>query len=107
MEILRYDADSCVPIGLGGEYARDEDGQAAYLGELLEILDTEGVDSAFVYLFALHDLPHRPDGDPRSDLDLASLGIVKVLEDRTGTACPDMRWEPKAAFATLAERFSG
>jgi hypothetical protein len=45
---------------------------------------------------------HRPDGDPREDLDLASYGIVKVYEDRLGTTYPDLPWEPKAAFAALA-----
>jgi len=41
--------------------------------------------------------PHRPDGDPRDDLDLASYGIVKVLENG--------RTEPKAAFAALASHY--
>ena len=82
-------------------------GQAAYLSELLEIFETEGVDSAFVYLFALYNLPHRPDRDPRDDLDLASVGIVKVLDGHNGSTYPDMPWEPKAAFAAVAERYSG
>jgi len=107
MEIIEYDHDSGAPIRLNGEYIRDEAGQAAYLSELLEIFGTEGVDSAFVFLFALCDLPHRPDGDPRDDLDLASLGIVKVLEEGHGVTYPDMPWEPKLAFATLAERYAG
>ncbi|GGM58971.1 hypothetical protein ACFFX1_41795 [Dactylosporangium sucinum] len=90
---------------IDGHYERDEAGQAAYLGELLDIFAEEGVDSAFVHLFALHNLPHRPDGDPRDDLDLASLGIVKVYEDRTGTTYPDLPWEPKEAFAAIAARY--
>ena len=65
------------------------------------------VDSAFVFTFALHGFPHRPDGDPREDLDLASHGIVKVLEDRHGEAYPDMAWEPRAAFRMLAEYHRG
>ncbi|OZM83794.1 hypothetical protein [Pseudonocardia sp. MH-G8] len=105
MEIIQYD-DSGSPVRLDGEYARDEEGQAAYLSELLEVFDAEGVDSAFVFLFALENLPHRAGGDPRDDLDLASLGIVKVLEGATGTTYPGMGWEPKAAFATLAERYA-
>jgi hypothetical protein len=36
---------------------RDEAGQAAYLRELLEIFDAEGVDSAFVFAFALSSHP--------------------------------------------------
>ncbi len=105
MEIVEYD-ETGRPVGLDGDYVRDEAGQAAYLRELLEIFDAEGVDSAFVYLFALDNFPHRPD-DPRHDLDLASLGIVKVLEDRNGDTYPDMPWEPKAAFTTLGEYYRG
>jgi hypothetical protein len=100
MEIVEYDKTGR-PVGLNGDYIRDETGQATYLRELLEIFEAEGVDSAFVYLFALYNYPYRPD-DPRHDLDLASLGIVKVLEDRTGDTYPDMPWEPKAAFTALA-----
>jgi hypothetical protein len=107
MEILENDPVTGLPLRLDGTYQRDEAGQAAYLDELLDIFDSEGVDSAFVYLFALSSLPHRPDGDPRDDLDLASLGIVKVLDGRTGDTYPGMPWEPKAAFATIAERYAG
>jgi hypothetical protein len=106
MEIIEYDAAGR-PCRLDGEYVRDEEGQAAYLRELLDVFDSEGVDSAFVFLFALENLPHRPGGDPQLDLDLASLGIVKVLESGGGTTYPGMAWEPKAAFAMLAERASG
>jgi hypothetical protein len=70
-----------------------------------EHFDAEGVDSAFVYTFANDDGPHR--GDPREDLDLASYGIVKVLEDRRGDTYPDMAWEPKVAFTALAEHYRG
>jgi hypothetical protein len=105
MEILETDPTGAA-LRLNGEYERDEAGQATYLGELLDIFDSEGVDSAFVHLFALYNLPHRPGGDPRDDLDLASVGIVKVLDGRYGDTYPDMPWEPKAAFATIAERYS-
>ena len=107
MEILEYDEGTGAPVRLNGEYIRDEAGQAAYLAELLEIFDTEGVDSAFVFLFALENLPHRPDGDPRHDLDLASPGIVKMLEGRHGDTYPDMAWEPKAAFFAVADCYRG
>ena len=106
MEILDYDPVTRAPLRLTGHYERDEAGQAAYLGELLEIFDSEGVDSGFVYLFALPGFPHRPDGDPRDDLDLASPGIVKVLDGRTGDTYPGLPWEPKAAFTTIAEHYA-
>jgi hypothetical protein len=107
MEIVEYDEGTGAPARLNGRYARDEAGQATYLSELLEIFTSEGVDSAFVFLFALDSLPHRPDGDPRHDLDLASPGIVKMLEGRHGQTYPDMAWEPKAAFTTVAECYRG
>lgn len=106
MEILEYDPATRAPLRLNARYERDEAGQAAYLHELLDIFDSEGVDSAFVHLFALHSLPHRPDGDPRDDLDLASPGIVKVLDGRTGDTYPGLPWEPKAAFTTIARYYS-
>jgi hypothetical protein len=107
MEIVESDPDTLVPLRLNGDYVRDESVQATYIGELLEIFEAEGVDGAFVYLFALHSHPHRPGGDPRDDLDMASPGIVKVLEGRTGDTYPGLPWEPKAAFATIAEHYSG
>src|SRR5881628_1949131 len=70
------------PARLNGEYVRDEDEQATYLRELLDVFDAEGVDTAFVNTFARYDLPHR--SDPRADFDLASYGVVKVLDDQGG-----------------------
>ncbi|SNT43498.1 hypothetical protein SAMN05443665_102983 [Actinomadura meyerae] len=105
LEIVEYDEDTGAPVRLDGEYARDEAGQAAYLSEVLDVFEAEGVDSAFVFIFALYDHPHRPGGDPRDDLDLASYGIVKVLENGHGTTYPDMPWEPKAAFTAVADHY--
>lgn len=105
MSIVRVDEHTGA-ARVEGEYQRDEAGQAAYLAELLDIFDSEGVNSAFVHLFALYNYPHRPDGDPRDDLDLASPGIVAVLEEGRGTTYPDMAWEPKEAFATVAAHYS-
>jgi hypothetical protein len=107
MEIVEFDRDTGVPIRLNGVYVRDEAGQAAYIRELLEVFDAAGVDSAFVFLFALDGFPHRPEGDPRNDMDLASPGIVSMLEDRTGDTYPGLPWEPKAAFWALAESYGG
>jgi hypothetical protein len=90
---------------LNGEFVRDEDEQATYLRELLEVFEAEGVDSAFVYTFAIYNLPHRT--DPGEDLDMASYGVVKVLEGRLGDRYPDMAWEPKAAFTALADYYRG
>jgi hypothetical protein len=103
MEIVEYDDATQSPLRLDGKYIRDEIGQAANIREVLEIFDAEGVDSAFIWLFELCNFPHRPDGDPRDDLDLASPAIVKTLVGRHGDSYPDMTWEPKAAFTAIAD----
>jgi hypothetical protein len=95
--------ERATPVRLNGEYIRDEDRQATYLLELLDIFNAEGVDTAFVNTFARYDLPHRL--DPLRDFDLASYGVVKVLEDRLGRTYPGMHWEPKVAFAALADYY--
>lgn len=107
LDVVEHDPATRAPLRLDAPHPRDEPGQAAYLDELLDVFDTEGVDSAFVFLFALPGYPHRPDGDPRDDLDRASLGIVKLLENRRGLTYPDLDWEPKAAFTAVAQRYAG
>lgn len=101
--IVEYDNNT--PIRLDADYIRDEAEQATYLRELLAVFTAEGVDTAFANTFASYHLPHRR--DLRMDLDMASYGVVKVLEDRPGHAYPDMAWEPKAAFTALADFYHG
>ncbi|MDX8146068.1 hypothetical protein SK854_28430 [Lentzea sp. BCCO 10_0061] len=96
MEILELD-EAGLPVRVKDGYVRDEAEQATYLREVLETFEAEGVDGAFVYMFALGTYLHRPD-DPGRDFDLASPGIVKVYEDGT--------WEPKAAFGAVAEVYA-
>jgi hypothetical protein len=99
------------PAHLNGEYVRDEDEQATYLRELLDVFEAEGVEAAFLYTFARYDLPHREES--RADLDMASAGVVKVLDGQGGARgprgqrYPDMPWEPKAAFTALADYYCG
>jgi hypothetical protein len=102
--IVEWDDDGR-PRRLRGDHTRDEAEQAGYLRELLAVFDAEGVDTAFVNTFARYDLPHRD--DPGQDLDMASYGVVKVLGDRAGHADPGLAWEPKAAFAALADCYRG
>jgi hypothetical protein len=102
-EIVEW--EGATPVRLNGDYIRDEHEQVAYLREQLDIFNAGGVDAAFVYTFANYHLPHRD--DPREDLDMASAGVVKVLEDRRGHTYPDMAWEPKAAFTALADYYRG
>jgi hypothetical protein len=101
-EIVEY--DGWTPVRLTGDYIRDEHEQATYLRELLGVFDAEGVDAAFVCTFIQWQLPHRD--DPTRDLDMASVGIVKALEGGTGQAYGDLPWEPKAAFAAVADIYA-
>lgn len=95
------------PVRMNGEFVRDENEQATYVRELLDVFEAEGVDYAFVYTFARYDLPHSE--NPVEDFDLASRGVVKVLDGHT-TAREGryigMPWQPKAAFDTLAKFYS-
>ncbi|HEV7652044.1 MAG TPA: hypothetical protein VGP26_28145 [Actinophytocola sp.] len=100
-EIVEY--DGAVPVRLKGDYVRDEQEQATYLRELLDVFTAEGVDAAFACTFVCYGLPYRD--DPRTDLDMASWGVVKVLDHDRGDTYPDMPWEPKAAFTALAARY--
>ncbi|MFG1941894.1 hypothetical protein [Nonomuraea sp. NPDC048826] len=99
--IVEYDGG--VPVRLDGDYVRDEQEQATYLRELLDVFTAEGVDAAFACTFVCYGLPHRP--DPREDLDMASWGVVKVLDHGSGDAYPGLPWEPKAAFTALADYY--
>ncbi|GAA3821783.1 hypothetical protein GCM10022226_47650 [Sphaerisporangium flaviroseum] len=94
---------SVEPHRLTGDYQRDESEQVTYLRELLSSFEKEGLDGAFWFTFAGYGHPHRP--EPLYDLDMASYGVVKVLEDRKGTAYPDMNWEPKQVFHALATTY--
>lgn len=100
-DIVEY--HEATPVRLTGDYVRDEQEQATYLRELLDTFTTEGVDAAFVCTFVCYGLPYRD--DPRTDLDMASWGVVKVLEDRDGDTYPGLPWEPKAAFTMLADYY--
>ena len=82
-------------------YVRDEGVQARYIGELLDIYESERLFGAFIYDFVDRDSPHSPT-DPSQDFDLSGFSLVKVrLEDlETG------RWEPKLAFHTVARHFA-
>ena len=95
--IIDADAD---PPQLDGEYTRDESEQVRYLQELQAIFVEEGVDLAFWFTFAGYELVHH--AGPRQDLDLASYGVVKMLETGPGTGYRGLGWEPKAAFGALA-----
>jgi hypothetical protein len=97
--IVDFEAD---PRELNGDYVRDEAGQAAYFTELMDVFEAEGVHGAFWFTFAGYECPADP--EPRRDLDLASYGVVKVLDGPGAYA--GLAWEPKEVFHAVAARFS-
>jgi hypothetical protein len=103
--VLDTHTDADEPF-INEDLVRDEQEQARYATELLAVFEELGVDSAFWFTFAGYRLPHR--AEPRTDLDLASYGVVKMLDaPATGTRYPGMPWEPKAVFDTLASSNAG
>ena len=89
---------------LKGDFVRDESVQAGYLEELLHIFTEEHVAGAFVFTFVQPAYVHR--ADPRYDIDMASYGIVAMLEEGSDRPYRAMPWIPKKAFSTIADLYS-
>jgi hypothetical protein len=89
--IVDWTAD---PPALAGPYRRNEQVQAGYLAQQLDVFEAEGVHGAYVFEFIEPARPWSP--DPRHDLDMSSFGVVKAVGDG---------WEPKAAFHELSRRY--
>ena len=89
-----------------GKHVRDEGLQARELVDQLTVLDGAGVYGAFVSLFIHQVNPY--DDDPRYDLDMGSMSLVKYYEGgkRRGTTYPDMPWEPKESFRAVGDYFA-
>lgn len=77
---------------------RDEEVQARYLVELLDLYREAGVHGAFVFTFAMPGFPHSE--DPRFDLDAAGFGLVRPSADLA-------TWQPKEAFHAVANHYAG
>ncbi|GAB7031824.1 hypothetical protein AB0G35_34325 [Streptomyces sp. NPDC021749] len=67
----------------------DEGEQVRYFGELLDVFEEEGVDTALWFTFASFNT--------LKGADLSSYGVVTMLD---GT-----RWEPREVFAAMAARY--
>ena len=91
------------PIQIKGNYIRDEQIQARELSDLLFILDNAKVDGMFVFTFISPALTYSE--DKRYDLDMASYSLVKSYTDRYGDTYPNMTWEPKESFRTVAKYY--
>jgi len=85
---------------------RDEDVQAQRLVSQLQLLNATAVLGAFIFCFVFPLNPY--DEDPRYDLDRESPSLVKSYSaGEHGVTYPDMTWEPKASFRSVAEFYGG
>ncbi len=90
---------------LKGTFQRDEAMQARELADTLDELERSGVAGALMSTFVTPEA--YTDDDPRYDLDMDSMSLVKSLpRGRHGMVYPDMPWEPKEAFAAVAHHFA-
>jgi len=94
-----------VRVRLKGHQVRDETLQAREIDETLLILDDAGVEGAFVCSFTDYLAP--ADDDPRYDLDMSALSLVKYTPGRQGRTYPDLEWEPKESFRAVSQFYSG
>ncbi len=65
---------------VNGHYVRDESLQAREIIEQLTILDTAGVEGAFVFTFVSPTSTYNE--DPRFDMDMGSYGLVKSYPEK-------------------------
>ncbi len=90
---------------LKGTHERDEAMQARELADTLDELERSGVAGALLSTFVTPEA--TTDDDPRYDLDMDSMSLVKSLpHGRHGTTYPDMPWEPKEAFTVVSQHFA-
>lgn len=89
---------------LNNIYVRDENIQAKYIIDLLNIYKETNVYAAFVFNFITPD--SRYNENPEYDLDMADFGILKVLPDETGNANIPYLTEKKAAFFEISKFYS-
>ncbi|MGA2035846.1 MAG: hypothetical protein ABSG68_26665 [Thermoguttaceae bacterium] len=77
---------------------------ARKLVEQLGMLDSAGVDGAFVFQFLSQISSY--DAIPRNDIDMAGSSLAKrYAGGKHGTTYPDMEWEPKESFRAVADYY--
>lgn len=84
------------PRRLKDGVVRDEAGQAAELGAVLDLVERSAVEGVFVYTYIAPSYPSSR--EPAFDLDAASYALVR--------SWPDGTTERKAAFGVVADRFA-
>jgi hypothetical protein len=92
------------PTVLDG-YVRNETAQADYHRKMLAMYEELGVHSVAMAEFIHPTHPHS--GDPKHDLDIASMAITKTIRDDYTDPATTYRFEPKEAFDAIADFYAG
>jgi hypothetical protein len=88
-----------------GNYIRDEDLQARELIDQINVLESAGVEGAFIMTFVSPVAPYND--NPQYDFDMNSYSLVKTLTGgKHGTTYPDMLWEPKKSFKAVGDYYA-
>jgi hypothetical protein len=87
-----------------GEYIRDENVQAKYITDLLDVYKQEKLLGVFVFTFS--NPMYRYNDDPKLDLDMASYGIVKPIDD-IQNGYNGLPWVPKDTFNKISDYYAG
>jgi hypothetical protein len=97
------DRSTPTPTILDG-YVRDEGAQAAYHLKMFDTFARAGVRGVTVSEFIHPTHPHS--ADPRLDLDMASMALVKTIRDDFTDPASEYRWEPKESFHAIADYYA-
>jgi hypothetical protein len=97
------DRSEAVPKIVDG-YVRDESAQAAYHLKMFDIFERAGMHGVIVTELIHPTHPHST--DPRLDLDMASMCIVKSIRDDITDPTSAYRREPKESFHAIADHYA-
>ncbi len=86
-----------------GSYIRNEEVQAQYIANLIEIYERENIYGAFIFTYMEPTNLYSP--DPRYDLDMASYGVVTAYPKETDLEAPKLPFRPKKAFEEIARLY--
>lgn len=91
-----------VPTVVEG-YDRDEDAQVAYHRKMFDLFAEAGVEG--VAVSELVHPTHPYSDDPRFDLDIASMALLKTVRDDFSDPDSTYRLEPKKSFHAIASYY--
>lgn len=86
----------------GSMPVRDENEQADYISNQLDILTKAGVDGIFIYVFSF---PSYGFGVGAKDLDMMSFSLVKTYPKSDPRSAGMPPWSPKNSFYSVAKFF--